>query len=277
MNRYRFKTKDEFIRDGQWYDEYDCPVGWAEGGDMNHYLGQDVPEGANENCDLREDFIHDGWYFRATNYVLKEEDYTGRWIKALINDPQFTGVRLGEVIKIISKPNSYKLDRTPSGCTGMSIRYPLNTSEWELVEEPKEESKLASFPSSKQGYDAQFTNEQDPLYICKQEYRKGMKVRSACKKGIYAGEFIITVNPEEFRITNSGVDYSHSKGFLYMNGKYAEILEEDGKVEQLPIYTDTSCKKEVLSFKTENKPSIEPVHSISVNLRTKKQINKFKF
>ena len=148
MNKYRFKTQEEFIRDGQWYDEYDCPVGWSEDGDMNHYLGQDVPEGANENCDAGEEFEDDGWHFEFTNYVIKEEDYTGRWIKALVDSPSCTGVRLGEVIKIIGKLGIYKLDRTASGIPGMAIPHPLKTSEWELVEEPKDNTKLSSFPSS---------------------------------------------------------------------------------------------------------------------------------
>jgi len=49
MIKYRFKTQDEFIRDGQWDDDNHCPIGWSR--DMNHYLGQDVREGANESCD----------------------------------------------------------------------------------------------------------------------------------------------------------------------------------------------------------------------------------
>lgn len=463
MSKYRFKTQEEFIRDGQWYDDYDCPIGWSEGGDMNHYLGQDVPEGANENCDLRKEFRHDGWHFKATNYVLKEkEDYTGRWIKALVDSPSCTGVRLGEVIKIIGNSGVYILDKTASGISGMGIPHPLQTSEWELVEEPKHDTKLSSFPSSgailieecdnlkefkrylfdsgktcnasagnpkylawndtsfwyrsttgktmykwnqlkhfiptkkddtddilekarrlypigtefisnlgsfggssqtvkhelnwynenkdsishpgigwiyfdgkwaeivkpapskvvpeyvkciefpeawsitkkdtiyktdeysggtyriiyhekgggqttvgkehcfvpatKQEYDAQFLDKKDPLYICKQEYRKGMKVRSAVKTGCYSGEFIIEVDPREFRNLSGNkeiVDYSCSKGYLYYKGEYAEILEEG-------IYDVSEIIKT-------NKPSIEPVHSVDVNLRTKKQINKFKF
>jgi len=254
MNKYRFKTQDEFIRDGQWYSSYDCPVGWSQNGDMNHYLGQDVPEGANENCVLHEGFEDDGWWFESTNYVLKEsfditfyvqycpeftedlynalmewcktncktkprgfrdnylglienkffncslhyygvdnnsqiastkqeytidqvksligytvsevnpivsEDYTGRWIKALADNIQCTGVKAGEVIKIIRKSNTYRLDKTAGGCRGMDIDYPLNTYQWELLEtdvidipkdsekiEVKDGPKLYSFPSS---------------------------------------------------------------------------------------------------------------------------------
>jgi hypothetical protein len=443
MSKYRFKTQEEFIRDGQWDDDNHCPEGWSQSGDMNHYLGEDVPEGANESCDLGESFDDDGWYFENTNYVLIDsnirfyvqyctefteevynalmewcktnskakprglednyaglirnkyfnvhsvyygvdnnnqigftkqeytidqvksligytvsevkpivsEDYTGRLIKALVNSPHFTGVKLGETIKIIGKKTSetsgfYKLDKTSHGCVGMGIQCPLNTSEWELVDDPKQKSKVVPgyvrcvqalmnakvgtvYPvvdekhclceqgntynwneieftsATKQEFDAQFTNEQDPLYICKQEYRKGMRVRSAAKTGIYSGEFIIDVEPKEFRNLSGDkdiVDYSCSPGYLYYKGEYAEILKESDmlSLEIPPISKLVSVTKLDMinynsgiddylgksGFKEHNpgaynwlteKPSIETVHSVDVNLRTKKQINKLKF
>jgi hypothetical protein len=388
MNKYRFKTKEEFKADGQWDKIDHCPIGWNFEGEMNHYLGQDVPEEYNESIEDREHFYMDTWSFKSTNCILKEnvifkkgkwykgeannyyikfdriekydgfnkiyyteriyskeykkisdcwanndleyyalhnpvdlseiqeflpdnhedkivkeEDYTGRWIKALSDNIQYTGVKLGEVIQIISKPNSYRLDKTSSGCIGMGIQCPLDTSQWELVEEHKQNSKVVPgyvkcvqalmhakvgkiYPvvdekhclceqgntynwdeiqftaATKQEYDAQFSNEQDPLYICKQKYRKGMRVRSASKTGMYSGEFIIDVEPREFRNLSGDaniVDYSCSPGYLYFNGEYAEILEEG-------IYDISEIIK--------TKPSIEPVQSVDVNLRTKKQINK---
>ena len=67
---------------------------------------------------------------------------------------------------------------------------------------------------------------EDPLEICRRMYKKGMLVRSAKKYGIFSGEFIINVDPSEFTITGDGVDYFLSKGWLYINGKFADILEE---------------------------------------------------
>ena len=151
--------------------------------------------------------------------------------------------------------------------------------------------------ATKQEYDAQFLDKQDPLYICKQEYRKGMKVRSAAKAGVYSGEFIIDVEPSEFRNLSGNtevVDYSFSNGYLYFNGEYAEILEESPAVKHTTITTFadwhvTTAIDDYLAnsgFAKSNseaynwlmdKPSIETVHSVDVNLRTKKQINKFKF
>ena len=71
----------------------------------------------------------------------------------------------------------------------------------------------------------QFSNRL-PLAICRKKYKKGMLVRSAKEYGEYSGEFIIDVDPSEFTNTGSGVDYFASGGWLYINGKFAEILEE---------------------------------------------------
>ena len=65
-----------------------------------------------------------------------------------------------------------------------------------------------------------------PLEICRRKYKRGMKVKSAKEYGEYSGEFIIDVDPSEFTNTGSGVDYFASKGWLYIGGKFADILEE---------------------------------------------------
>ena len=67
---------------------------------------------------------------------------------------------------------------------------------------------------------------ESPLEICRKMYKKGMLVRSAKEYGEYSGEFIIDVDPSEFTNTGDGVDYFNSKGWLYISGKFAEILEE---------------------------------------------------
>jgi hypothetical protein len=522
MSKYRFKTEEEFKADGQWDKINHCPIGWNSDGEMNHYLGQDVPEEYNESIEdgqyFYEDgkyFYIDGWTFESTNCILKEnvsfkkgkwykgeannyyikfdriekddgfnniyyteriyskeykkisdcwanndfesyalhnpvdlseiqeflpdnhedkivkeeEDYTGMYIKALVPSPNCTGVYKGDSIKIISKKNEtqYVLDKTKLGIPGMKIRCPLERDLWELVEENS--NTLDSFPSSgailisecdnlkefkrylfdsgrtcneavgnpkylawndssfwypttstsktmyqwnelkhfiptelvksvpysniqkmekewfpeigewvvitnnsarelgyptvgnnspynadtiaqvdsrkykeeqyqglKNSYWVYLTNingttnptdtnavssvilrkalpheipnqisekeSKDPLYICKQKYRKGMRVRSACKTGIFSGEFIIDVDFKEFRNLPGDkdiVDYSFSPGYLYYNGEYAEILEEG-------VYDISEIIK--------TKPLIEPVQSVDVKLRTKKQINK---
>lgn len=66
----------------------------------------------------------------------KKEDYTGRTIKALIQNPQGTGVQLGEEIKILKQTGShYVLDKTAKGIPNMWINRPLYLHEWELLPE----------------------------------------------------------------------------------------------------------------------------------------------
>ena len=112
MSKYRFKTKEEFIRDGLWNDKYNCPDEWAWEGQMNKYLGIDVPEKFNMDCDEKKDFEHDGWLFQSTDYVLKEQQkyfnnlsqHIGRYIRALVDNPhQGSGVYKGDIGKIIDK------------------------------------------------------------------------------------------------------------------------------------------------------------------------------
>jgi len=68
----------------------------------------------------------------------QEEDYTGRTIKALVDHPEGTDVKKGEVIKIkeiLDIVSCYTLEKTKAGTEGMVIIKPLNLSNWELVSE----------------------------------------------------------------------------------------------------------------------------------------------
>ena len=72
MSKYRFKTKEEFKKDGLWNDEYDVPVGWAESADMNEYMGQDVPDEFIKRIDAGHSFNDVDWSFNAHDCILKE-------------------------------------------------------------------------------------------------------------------------------------------------------------------------------------------------------------
>src|SRR5690625_687947 len=74
MSKYRFKTKDEFIRDDLWDYEYNVPLGWASSGHMNSFLVSDVPKELNKECDEGGTLDIKGWFFSPEDYVLKEEN-----------------------------------------------------------------------------------------------------------------------------------------------------------------------------------------------------------
>ena len=80
MKKYRFKTIEEFKLEGLWEDDsysssYDgYPSGWAEDGDMNKYLGMDIPDKFNSPMEQRRSFNMDGWTFEPDDYILKEEE-----------------------------------------------------------------------------------------------------------------------------------------------------------------------------------------------------------
>ena len=105
---------------------------------------------------------------------------------------------------------------------------------------------------------------EDPLEICRRKYKKGMLVRSAEEYGEYSGTFIIDVDPSEFCYTGSGVDYFKSVGWLYIDGKFAEILEESKeKVIQYPITPENAFPVKAIQ-KQIKKNKFQEVHEIKI-------------
>ena len=116
------------------------------------------------------------------------------------------------------------------------------------------------------------TSELTPLEICKQKYRKGMRVMSADNSGMFSGEFTIEVDPDKFKITGAGVDYHNSKGWLYVVGKYAEILEDNA----CEISSHEPFIKEVVKTQP-NEELIKPIYSVNIDLVVKNKKNKIIF
>ena len=111
MSKYRFKTKEEFIIDKLWDYGYDCPIFWNSKGEMNKYLGKDIPDEFSGHCDKNTSFTYGEWHFKEVDYVLKEQQeyfndlsqHIGRYIRALVDNPTSGhSVRRGDVGKIIS-------------------------------------------------------------------------------------------------------------------------------------------------------------------------------
>lgn len=76
VSLYRFKTEEEFKRDGLWDHVDGVPKRWNTAGHMNHYLGKPIDRAYNMNCDNKECIeIFDPsrnytWSFRPEDYVL---------------------------------------------------------------------------------------------------------------------------------------------------------------------------------------------------------------
>lgn len=78
MSKYRFKTKEEFIMEGFWDEEFQTPSKWNDEGEMNHYMGKDVPIEFDQQCDKSGYIEVDGWIFSPHDYVLKELYYDSK-------------------------------------------------------------------------------------------------------------------------------------------------------------------------------------------------------
>ena len=153
MTKYRFKTREEFIRDGLWDDEYNCPDGWNFDGEMNKYLGIDVPDECIVYCNKNEKFKYDGWLFQNTDYVLKEQQeyfddlsqHIGRYIRALVDNPHSgSKVKKGDIGKIITRCQVDFPNRKSYSCTCalskdyLGVKYELLPEDYSPEQETKE-------------------------------------------------------------------------------------------------------------------------------------------
>ena len=200
MSKYRFKTKEEFIRDGLWNEKNNCPHNWCHDGDMNEYLGIDVPDECIVYCDKNEEFKYDGWHFKSNEYVLKEQQeyfddlsqHIGRYIRALVDNPHAgSGVKKGDVGKIINEDQADFPNNKEYFCTeafreeNLGVKYELLPEDYSPEQEVKEPSiefipgKWYNFTTMKGKYNLYvkvdfFTNEElyftDGRYICNKSY-----------------------------------------------------------------------------------------------------------
>jgi len=73
MKKYRFKTAEEFKADGLWSVDYNCPLNWNDEGNMNHYLGQIIPEEYYKYIESCYEFVYGNWSFKSRDCILIEE------------------------------------------------------------------------------------------------------------------------------------------------------------------------------------------------------------
>jgi hypothetical protein len=77
MSKYRFKTKQEFINDDLWIPDRHSsshngyPEEWAEDGDMNKYMGEEIPTKFNKYIESGDDFQMNSWTFRPEHDVIE--------------------------------------------------------------------------------------------------------------------------------------------------------------------------------------------------------------
>jgi hypothetical protein len=79
MKKYRFKTKEEFQDDGCWNNDSwagplrGYPSGWADSGEMNKYLGKELPDKYNIYIEKRISFRIDNWHFEPDDVIEEPE------------------------------------------------------------------------------------------------------------------------------------------------------------------------------------------------------------
>ena len=83
MAKYRFKTEEEFRREGLWeeraFTQSGHPKGWEAFGGMNEYLGMEIPDEYYRECERGATLRLEGWYFRSRDYVKIDETEMGKF------------------------------------------------------------------------------------------------------------------------------------------------------------------------------------------------------
>ena len=69
MKQYRFKTEKEFKADGLWNNHNDCPDDWADTGNMNKYIGEEIDTIWNVKIERNQEFNFDGWRFQPHDCI----------------------------------------------------------------------------------------------------------------------------------------------------------------------------------------------------------------
>jgi hypothetical protein len=76
MSKYRFKTKEEFKAEGRWKNSTSLsisrPEGWNTAGQMNQFIGQDIPDEYIEKIEGSDHFTYSNWSFHPKDFTLKE-------------------------------------------------------------------------------------------------------------------------------------------------------------------------------------------------------------
>lgn len=115
MKKYRFKTKEEFINDDLWihdiHSQHDdgYPDHWSESGDMNKYLGQEIPIKFNEHIEKGYNFEMHTWIFRPTYDVTEliepevNIEETLEQVKQLNKNSLTTKKKMGTTKKAVKK------------------------------------------------------------------------------------------------------------------------------------------------------------------------------
>ena len=79
MKKYRFKTKEQFQDEDRWQND-SCagnlrgyPSGWTDSGEMNKYLGQEVPDQYHKYIEQQVSFRMDNWHFETDDVIEEPE------------------------------------------------------------------------------------------------------------------------------------------------------------------------------------------------------------
>ena len=295
MSKYRFKTKEEFVQDRLWNNKHNCPKFWSHSGEMNKYLGTDVPDEFNVYCDKKEDFYYDGWFFKSNEYVLKEQQkyfpdlsqHIGRYIRALVDNPN-SGSRVykGDIGKIINKGQVDFPNRKGYSCTCALDKNHLGTK-YELLPEdysPEQEFKQPNieFIPGKwykyNGWYIKYKDHVDDIWRSSEQInysKKYSKIESRFGERDSDDEKILLLDlseiqeylPDGHPDKIGSFNFEVGKWYKFLNGslkfgKYEKIHNPGNRIKFSEVITSTGIYDNKSTY-TDLTSNIEPLEDLS--------------
>lgn len=114
MTKYRFKTKEEFKKDCDWIDHhngFESPMHWNDFGEMNKFLGQDIPDEFIKHIESGFDFNYNSWTFRSD--------------ECTVNPLELSEKETQEILKQIKNNNSLITEKKMKSTTKSVKRNPV--------------------------------------------------------------------------------------------------------------------------------------------------------
>jgi len=216
-------------------------------GQMNGYYGK--KEGKfHSNWDVWGKLLTTEEFYAKIGKSMpnKEENLVGRWLKALVDSPQSTNLKVGQYDKIVAQWDSIYKWRTEKGwCYTQNVR---NTSNWELMPinwTPEQDNKQSISLTPKE-----CMSKEELLEYAKKTYLVGIEFKSEFDDNGKIREIQCYPGYDKngkglnFRFTDTDsirISISTNKGgcsdpLIYKNGKWVDIIspKQESKIEVFP-------------------------------------------
>lgn len=285
MKRYRFKTKEEFIRDDGWDFDSEVPYIWNSCGEMNHYMGKEITNpDVLALCSSGDSFSMDDWAFRSSDYVEVEKFQVGKWYTNPLYPDRHAYFRVSDALNH-GDFHTIHFDAVAD-------------KHWNIMNvDPYDYSQTNSDFEEKM----QLVNHMSLIQQeAKRRYPIGTKIIPLRDDGAHGYKTIRKQDTSLYKINREYIWANDGDGSLFSKDKWAETIDEYAKIpvesysteyqiaDELTKYAKSTYSRRIQDMDEhmsklfsqhpahESSKQIEPVYSTTIRLKSKKQIKTLK-